>query len=102
MFLSLLGQTWRSVASVVIAWCLVIALLLYYPDFLATVLVGAEGIRDWLISVVAAQQSATATVIARSVITEHGVSMMFFFLFARIVVLTVILYLVGLVTGRRF
>ena len=103
MLLTLLGQTWRSVVSVIIAWATIIGLLVYWPEFLARVLRWAEGIRDFLIVMVGSEQldNPVAEVLARAIITEHAVSTMLFFLFARVVVLTTVLYCWNLAIGKR-
>jgi hypothetical protein len=105
MLMNLLAQTWRSVVSVVIAWTLVIGSLIYYPEALAFVIDNARGTRQWLLDVVGSRGSQTVDILAGAIITDHTVTMAFMFLFARIVVLTLILYLIGqiyfAVTGRE-
>lgn len=104
--LRLLGQTWRSVVSVLIAYTIVIGLLIYYPEILQQILHFAEGIRDHIIAFIGSEtiDNPTAEVLARAIISEHSVSMILFFLFARVVVLTTILFLIEelwyLTTGR--
>ena len=106
MLVNLLAQTWRSVVSVVIAWALIIWSLIYYPEALAFVIENARGTRQWLLDFVNARAgSETVDILAGAIITDHTVTMAFMFLFARIVVLTLILYIVGQiyygVTGRE-
>ncbi len=104
--LRLLGQTWRSVISVLIAYTIVIGLLIYYPEILQQVLHFSESIRDHIIAFIGSEtiDNPTAEVLARAIISEHSVSMIMFFLFARVVVLTTILFLIEelwyLTTGR--
>ena len=105
MLVKLLAQTWRSVVSVIIAWTLVIFSLLYYPEALAAVIESARGTRQWLLDLVGARGSDTVDILAGAIITDHTVTMAFMFLFARIVVLTAILYIIAQVyfamTGRE-
>lgn len=105
MLVKLLAQTWRSVVSVIIAWILVIFSLLYYPEALASVIESARGTRQWLLDLVGARGNDTVDILAGAIITDHTVTMAFMFLFARIVVLTAILYIIGsimvAVTGRE-
>jgi hypothetical protein len=105
MLVKLLAQTWRSVVSVIIAWTLVIFSLLYYPEALASVIESARGTRQWLLDMVGTRGSDTVDILAGAIITDHTVTMAFMFLFARIVVLTAILYIIGqiyfAVTGRE-
>jgi hypothetical protein len=106
MLVSLLAQTWRSVVSVIIAWTLVIWSLIYYPEALAFVIENARGTRQWLLDFVNARAgNETVDILAGAIITDHTVTMAFMFLFARIVVLTLILYIIGqiwfAVTGRE-
>jgi len=105
MLIHLLGQTWRSVLSVIIAWALVIWSLIYYPDALAFVINSARGTRQWLLDLVGSGGNQTVDILAGAMITDHTVTMAFMFLFARIVVLTLILYILGqiwfVVTGRE-
>ena len=105
MFVHLLAQTWRSVVSVVIAWTLVIWSLIYYPEALAFVIDSARGTRQFLLDLVGTRGNQTVDILAGAIITDHTVTMAFMFLFARIVVLTTILYIVGqiwyAVTGRE-
>lgn len=104
MLVSLLAQTWRSVVSVIIAWTLVILSLIYWPEALAAVIDSARGTRQWLLNLVGTGGSNTVDILAGAIITDHTVTMAFMFLFARIVVLTAILYVIGQVyyslTGR--
>lgn len=96
MLLQLLAQTWRSVVSVVIAWTLVIGSLIYYPEALARVIQSARGTREWLLDFVEARAvGETVDILAGAIITDHTVTMAFMFLFARIVVLTLILFVVA-------
>ncbi|MBI1213369.1 MAG: hypothetical protein GC190_18040 [Alphaproteobacteria bacterium] len=105
MLIHLLGQSWRSVLSVIIAWALVIWSLIYYPDALAFVINSARGTRQFLLDLVGSSGNQTVDILAGAMITDHTVTMAFMFLFARIVVLTLILYVVGqiwyAVTGRE-
>lgn len=105
MLVKLLAQTWRSVVSVIIAWTLVIFSLIYYPEALAAVIDSARGTRQWLLDFVSSGGSNTVDILAGAIITDHTVTMAFMFLFARIVVLTAILYVIGQVyfslTGRE-
>ena len=105
MLVKLLAQTWRSVVSVIIAWTLIIFSLLYYPEALAFVIDSARGTRQWLLDLVGARGSDTVDILAGAIITDHTVTMAFMFLFARIVVLTAILYIIGQIyfamTGRE-
>ena len=106
MLVNLLAQTWRSVVSVIIAWTLVIWSLIYYPEALAFVIENARGTRQWLLDFVNARAgNETVDILAGAIITDHTVTMAFMFLFARIVVLTLILYIIGqiwfAVTGRE-
>ena len=105
MLVNLLAQTWRSVVSVIIAWTLVIWSLIYYPEALAFVIASARGTRQWLLDLVGTRGSETVDILAGAIITDHTVTMAFMFLFARIVVLTLILYIIGqiwfAVTGRE-
>jgi len=95
MLIHLLGQTWRSVLSVVIAWTLVIWSLIYYPDALAFVINSARGTRQWLLDLVGSGGNQTVDILAGAMITDHTVTMAFMFLFARIVVLTLILWIIA-------
>ena len=105
MLVTLLAQTWRSVVSVIIAWTLIIFSLLFWPEALAFVIDSARGTRQWLLDLVGARGSDTVDILAGAIITDHTVTMAFMFLFARIVVLTTILYIIGSVyvalTGRQ-
>jgi hypothetical protein len=106
MLLNLLAQTWRSVVSVVIAWSLVIWSLIYYPEALAWVIQNARGTRQWLLEFVEARAiGETVDILAGAIITDHTVTMAFMFLFSRIVVLTLILFVIGSIwealTGRQ-
>jgi len=106
MLVNLLAQTWRSVVSVIIAWTLVIWSLIYYPELLSAVIDSARGTRQWLLDFVTARAgSDTVNILAGAIITDHTVTMAFMFLFARIVVLTLILFIIGqiwyAVTGRE-
>lgn len=105
MLVNLLKQTWRSVVSVIIAWTLIILSLLYWPEALASVIESARGTRQWLLDLVGARGSETVDILAGAIITDHTVTMAFMFLFARVVVLTLILYIIGQVwfamTGRE-
>jgi hypothetical protein len=106
MLMKLLAQTWRSVVSVIIAWILVISSLIYYPEALASVIESARGTRQWLLDFVGTRGgNDTVDILAGAIITDHTVTMAFMFLFARIVVLTAILYIIGqiyfAVTGRE-
>jgi hypothetical protein len=105
MLVSLLAQTWRSVVSVMIAWILIILSLIYWPEALAGVIDSARGTRQWLLDLVGSRGSDTVDILAGAIITDHTVTMAFMFLFARIVVLTVILYIIGSIyiamTGRQ-
>jgi hypothetical protein len=106
MLVNLLAQTWRSVVSVIIAWALVIWSLIYYPSALSFVIDNARGTRQWLLDFVSARAgSETVDILTGAIITDHTVTMAFMFLFARIVVLTLILFIVGqiwfAVTGRE-
>ena len=106
MLINLLAQTWRSVVSVIIAWILVIFSLLYYPEALASVIESARGTREWLLNLVSTRGgSDTVDILAGAIITDHTVTMAFMFLFARIVVLTTILYIIASIyvamTGRQ-
>src|SRR5262245_30744227 len=106
MFVNLLAQTWRSVVSVIIAWALVIWSLIYYPQALAWVIDNARGTRQWLLDFVETRSVGdTVDILAGAIITDHTVTMAFMFLFSRIVVLTLILFIIGkvwyLVTGRE-
>ena len=106
MLLNLLAQTWRSVVSVIIAWVLVIWSLIYYPRALSFVIENARGTRQWLLDFVNARAgNETVDILAGAIITDHTVTMAFMFLFARVVVLTLILYIIGqiwfAVTGRE-
>jgi hypothetical protein len=105
MLVNLLRQTWRSVVSVIIAWTLIIWSLIYYPEALAWVIENARGTRQWLLEFVEARAGDTVDILAGAIITDHTVTMAFMFLFARIVVLTLILYIIGkiwfLVTGNE-
>ena len=105
MLVNLLAQTWRSVVSVIIAWALVIWSLIYYPEALAFVIDNARGTRQWLLDLVGSRGNQTVDILAGAIITDHTVTMAFMFLFARIVVLTLILWIVGqiwyAVTGRE-
>ena len=96
MLVHLLAQTWRSVVSVVIAWILVIWSLIYYPEALKFVIDSARGTREWLLDFVSTRTgSDTVDILAGAIITDHTVTMAFMFLFARIVVLTLILFIIG-------
>ena len=95
MLVNLLAQTWRSVASVIIAWALVIWSLIYYPDALAFVINSARGTRQWLLDLVGSGGNQTVDILAGAMITDHTVTMAFMFLFARIVVLTLILWIIA-------
>ena len=105
MLVKLLAQTWRSVVSVIIAWMLIIWSLLYYPEALAFVIASARGTRQWLLDLVGTRGSETVDILAGAIITDHTVTMAFMFLFARIVVLTTILYIIASIyvamTGRQ-
>jgi hypothetical protein len=105
MLINLLAQTWRSVVSVIIAWILIILSLIYWPEALAAVIESARGTRQWLLDLVGARGSDTVDILAGAIITDHTVTMAFMFLFARIVVLTTILYIIAsiyvAVTGRQ-
>lgn len=105
MLVNLLAQTWRSVVSVIIAWTIVIVSLIYWPEGLAAVIDSARGTRQWLLDFVGAGGNDTVGILAGAIITDHTVTMAFMFLFARIVVLTAILYVIGQVyyslTGRE-
>jgi hypothetical protein len=105
MLVSLLAQTWRSVVSVMIAWILIILSLIYWPEALASVIESARGTRQWLLDLVGSRGGDTVDILAGAIITDHTVTMAFMFLFARIVVLTLILYIVGSIyvamTGRQ-
>lgn len=105
MLVALLAQTWRSVVSVIIAWTLVILSLIYWPEALAAVIDSARGTRQWLLDLVGSRGGDTVDILAGAIITDHTVTMAFMFLFARIVVLTVILYIIGSIyvamTGRQ-
>lgn len=105
MLLNLLAQTWRSVVSVIIAWALVILSLIYYPEALAAVIESARGTRQFLLDLVGTRGNDTVDILAGAIITDHTVTMAFMFLFARIVVLTTILYIIAsifvAVTGRQ-
>jgi hypothetical protein len=105
MLVNLLKQTWRSVVSVIIAWTLIILSLLYWPEALAGVIDSARGTRQWLLDLVGARGSDTVDILAGAIITDHTVTMAFMFLFARVVVLTTILYIIGQIwfamTGRE-
>jgi hypothetical protein len=104
MLVNLLKQTWRSVVSVIIAWTLIILSLLYWPEALASVIESARGTRQWLLDFVGTRGSETVDILAGAIITDHTVTMAFMFLFARVVVLTTILYIIGQIwfamTGR--
>lgn len=105
MLVSLLAQTWRSVASVIIAWVLILSSLVYWPEILADVIDSARGTRQWLLDLVGSRGSDTVDILAGAIITDHTVTMAFMFLFSRIVVLTAILYVVASIhvalTGRQ-
>ena len=105
MLVNLLAQTWRSVVSVIIAWALVIWSLIYYPEALAFVIDNARGTRQWLLDLVGSRGNQTVDILAGAIITDHTVTMAFMFLCARIVVLTLILFIIGQiyygVTGRE-
>ena len=105
MLFNLLAQTWRSVVSVIIAWTLVILSLIYYPEALAAVIESARGTRQFLLDLVGTRGNDTVDILAGAIITDHTVTMAFMFLFARIVVLTTILYIIAsifvAVTGRQ-
>lgn len=105
MLVSLLAQTWRSVVSVVIAWTLVILSLIYWPEALAGVIESARGTRQFLLDLVGSGHNNTVDILAGAIITDHTVTMAFMFLFARIVVLTTILYVIASIyvamTGRQ-
>jgi hypothetical protein len=105
MLVSLLAQTWRSVVSVIIAWILIILSLIYWPEALAGVIDGARGTRQWLLDLVGSRGSDTVDILAGAIITDHTVTMAFMFLFARIVVLTAVLYIIASIyvamTGRQ-
>ncbi len=105
MLVNLLAQTWRSVVSVIIAWILVILSLIYWPEALAGVIESARGTRQFLLDLVGTRGSDTVDILAGAIITDHTVTMAFMFLFARIVVLTTILYVIAsiyvAVTGRQ-
>ena len=96
MLVNLLAQTWRSVVSVIIAWILVIWSLIYYPQALSFVIDNARGTRQWLLDFVNARAgNETVDILAGAIISDHTVMMAFMFLFARIVVLTLILFVIG-------
>ena len=95
MLVHLLGQTWRSVVSVIIAWTLIIWSLIYYPDALAFVINSARGTREWLLDLVGTRGNQTVDILAGAIITDHTVTMAFMFLFARIIVLTLILWIIA-------
>ena len=105
MLVKLLAQTWRSVVSVIIAWILILLSLVYWPEALADVIDSARGTRQWLLDLVGARGNDTVDILAGAIITDHTVTMAFMFLFARIVVLTAILYIIGSImvalTGRE-
>ena len=105
MLVNLLAQTWRSVVSVIIAWTLVIWSLIYWPEALAAVIESARGTRQWLLDLVGTRGNQTVDILAGAIITDHTVTMAFMFLFARIVVLTTILYIIASIyvamTGRQ-
>jgi hypothetical protein len=105
MLVRLLAQTWRSVVSVIIAWILIIWSLIYWPEALAGVIESARGTRQWLLDLVGSRGGDTVDILAGAIITDHTVTMAFMFLFSRIVVLTLILYIIGqiyfAVTGRE-
>jgi hypothetical protein len=97
MLLNLLAQTWRSVAAVAIAWGLIIWSILYNPEALLYVIQNARSAREWLLDFVENRtfDNATVDILAGTMITDHTVTMAMLFLFARIVVLTLVLFVVG-------
>src|SRR5262245_48996848 len=97
MLLHLLAQTWRSVAAVAISWGLIIWSILYNPELLLYVIRNARDAREWLLDVVEKRtfDNATVDILAGTMITDHTVTMAMLFLFSRIVVLTLILFVVG-------
>ena len=107
MLLHLLAQTWRSILAVAISWGIIIWSIIYNPDVLYFIIRNARSTREWLLNFVENQtfDNTTVDILAGTMITDHTVTMAMLFLFSRIVVVTLILFVLGSIwtalTGRE-
>lgn len=94
MLLNLIAQTWRSVLAVAISWGIILWSIIYNPDFLFFIIQNARGARQWLLEMVESRtfDNTTVDILAGTMITDHTVTMAMLFLFSRVVVVTLILF----------
>lgn len=100
--LALLGQTWRSVASVFISVFLMVGSIFWAPEQYNQVLDLSAEITQFIVGQVEDRAGSQGKAIARTMLTENSFTATVYFLVTRVVILTFLIFLVRTLYGLMF
>lgn len=100
----LLGQTWRSVLAVVIAYVLVVALFFYGDTYLANAIRASAGFREFLKGVVGSDVvlGPRGEILFTMALSDAAVFMTLLILFVRVVVITIAVWIGQIIVTALF
>ena len=101
MFKSL-GQTWRSIASVVIAYFLVVVMFFYASEFLNEILSFSNGVREFVRAVIGDTTGAQGNFLFTVFFSEGTFFITLMILLARILVLSFFLWIGNIIVEGVF
>lgn len=96
------GQTWRSIASVFIAYALVVALFFFEAGLLNRLFDISESARSWLKDIIGALIGDEAESLFRGFVSEGTVFITLMILLARVVILSFSLWVGSLIVTSLF